>query len=75
METDGYRLAKLHSLLPTEKDSRRGAFLKQEWDEHYCKLSGGGKKENRDEERFIHQTSHGICLGSQSRLDIPLPCL
>lgn len=68
METGGYRPAKLRSLLLTEKDSSRGAFLKQEWDEHYGKLDGGGKKENRDEERFIHQTSRGVCWGSESRL-------
>lgn len=68
METDGYRLAKLPSLLFTEKDFYGGAFPKQEWDEHYCKLGRGGEKENRDEERFIHQANCGVCLGSEGRL-------
>lgn len=56
METDGRGPAKLHSLLPTAKDSSRGAFLKKK-----AKMNSGrgGKKENRDEERFIHQASRG----------------
>lgn len=62
METDSYRPAKLHSLLSTEKESSWGAFLKQEWDGHSDKLGGEGKKENRDEERFIHQINCGIML-------------